>query len=81
MPSSRPPMTAGCWGDRPCWKRGWRKPVVNRFPALERVRFTNSGTEANMMALATARAFTGRDRVMVFKGAYHGGVRISPARR
>lgn len=48
--------------------------VVNRFPALERVRFTNSGTEANMMALATARAFTGRDRVMVFKGAYHGGV-------
>ncbi len=48
--------------------------VVNRFPALERVRFTNSGTEANMMALATARAFTERDRVMVFKGAYHGGV-------
>ncbi|MDF1794188.1 MAG: aminotransferase class III-fold pyridoxal phosphate-dependent enzyme [Thalassobaculaceae bacterium] len=48
--------------------------VVNRFPALERVRFTNSGTEANMMALATARAFTGRDKVMVFKGAYHGGV-------
>lgn len=48
--------------------------VVNRFPAVERVRFTNSGTEANMMALSTARAFTGRDRVMVFKGAYHGGV-------
>lgn len=48
--------------------------VVNRFPALERVRFTNSGTEANLMALATARAYTGRDRVMVFKGAYHGGV-------
>ncbi|WPZ34859.1 aminotransferase class III-fold pyridoxal phosphate-dependent enzyme [Thalassobaculum sp. OXR-137] len=48
--------------------------IVNRFPALERVRFTNSGTEANMMALATARAFTGRDRVMVFKGGYHGGV-------
>lgn len=48
--------------------------VVSRFPAVERVRFTNSGTEANMMALATARAFTGRDRVMVFNGAYHGGV-------
>lgn len=48
--------------------------VVDRFPALERVRFTNSGTEANMMAIATARAFTGRDRVMVFHGAYHGGV-------
>jgi len=48
--------------------------VVNRFPAAERVRFTNSGTEANLMALSAARAFTGRDRVMVFKGAYHGGV-------
>lgn len=48
--------------------------VVDRFPALERVRFTNSGTEANLMALAAARAFTGRDRIMVFKGAYHGGV-------
>jgi len=48
--------------------------VVDRFPALERVRFTNSGTEANLMAIAAARAFTGRDRVMVFRGAYHGGV-------
>jgi glutamate-1-semialdehyde 2,1-aminomutase len=48
--------------------------VVTRFPGIERVRFTNSGTEANMMALSTARAFTGRDKVMVFKGAYHGGV-------
>jgi glutamate-1-semialdehyde 2,1-aminomutase len=48
--------------------------VVERFPAIERVRFTNSGTEANMMALVAARAFTGRDKVMVFRGAYHGGV-------
>ena len=31
-----------------------------RFPSLERVRFTNSGTEANMMALGAARAFSGR---------------------
>lgn len=48
--------------------------LVGRFPAIERVRFTNSGTEANMMALVAARAFTGRDKVMVFRGAYHGGV-------
>ena len=33
-----------------------------RFPSLERVRFTNSGTEANMMALGAARAFCGRPR-------------------
>ena len=45
-----------------------------RFPALDLVRFTNSGTEANMMALAAARAHTGRDKVMVFDGGYHGGV-------
>lgn len=48
--------------------------LVDRFPALQRVRFTNSGTEANLMAVAAARAFTCRDRVMVFRGGYHGGV-------
>ena len=48
--------------------------VTARFPAMERVRFTNSGTEANLMAVATARAVTARDAVMVFKGGYHGGL-------
>ena len=47
--------------------------VCKRFN-LERVRFTNSGTEANLMALATACAVTGRRSVMVFYGGYHGGV-------
>lgn len=45
-----------------------------RFPSVEMVRFTNSGTEANLMALGTARAVTGRTKVMAFRGAYHGGV-------
>jgi glutamate-1-semialdehyde 2,1-aminomutase len=48
--------------------------VVNRFPFLEQVRFTNSGTEDNLMAISTARAFTGRSKVMVMEGGYHGGV-------
>jgi glutamate-1-semialdehyde 2,1-aminomutase len=48
--------------------------LCRRFPSLERVRFTNSGTEANLMALTTARLFTGRDKVMVMRGGYHGGV-------
>lgn len=48
--------------------------VVARFPAIESVRFTNSGTEANLMAVATARHFTGRSKVMVFRGGYHGGL-------
>ncbi len=47
--------------------------VCARFPSIERVRFCNSGTEANIMALVTARAVTGRDAVMVFEGGYHGG--------
>lgn len=48
--------------------------VVSRFAGIEQVRFTNSGTEANLMALMTARHVTGRDRVVVFDGAYHGGL-------
>jgi glutamate-1-semialdehyde 2,1-aminomutase len=48
--------------------------VCARFPAIERVRFTNSGTEANLLALAAATVHTGRRKVLVFQGAYHGGV-------
>lgn len=48
--------------------------VAARFPSIEQVRFTNSGTEANLMAIVTARHATGRDRVVVFDGGYHGGL-------
>jgi glutamate-1-semialdehyde 2,1-aminomutase len=48
--------------------------IVERFPAIERVRFCNSGTEANIMALSAARAITGRSNVLVFREGYHGGV-------
>jgi glutamate-1-semialdehyde 2,1-aminomutase len=48
--------------------------IVGRFPSVEMVRFTNSGTEANLMALAAARGFTGRVKTMVMRGGYHGGV-------
>lgn len=48
--------------------------VTARFPAVERVRFTNSGTEANLMAVSLARHETGRDKVMVFAGGYHGAL-------
>ena len=49
------------------------RTVCARF-GLARIRFTNSGTEANLMALATACAVTGRRGVMAFGGGYHGGV-------
>jgi glutamate-1-semialdehyde 2,1-aminomutase len=48
--------------------------VCARFPSIELVRFTNSGTEANLMAVSAARAVTGRPKVLVFEGGYHGGV-------
>ena len=46
--------------------------VMDFMPALEMVRFVNSGTEATMSALRLARAFTGRDKIVKFKGNYHG---------
>lgn len=48
--------------------------ICERFPSIDLVRFTNSGTEANLMALAAATAFTRRRKILVFEGAYHGGV-------
>ena len=46
--------------------------IVAAMPAVEMVRFVNSGTEATMSALRLARAVTGRDRVVKCAGAYHG---------
>ncbi|HXA30589.1 MAG TPA: glutamate-1-semialdehyde 2,1-aminomutase [Candidatus Angelobacter sp.] len=46
--------------------------VINAMPAVEMVRFVNSGTEATMSALRLARAATGRDRVVKCSGGYHG---------
>jgi glutamate-1-semialdehyde 2,1-aminomutase len=48
--------------------------VQARFPAMQRLRFTNSGTEANLLAISLAVAATDRKRVMVFQGGYHGSV-------
>jgi glutamate-1-semialdehyde 2,1-aminomutase len=46
--------------------------LVERLPSVELVRFTNSGTEANIMAVRAARAFTGRDWILKIEGGYHG---------
>jgi glutamate-1-semialdehyde 2,1-aminomutase len=46
--------------------------IVERVPAVETLRFCNSGSEAVMLALKAARAFTGRPKVAKFEGAYHG---------
>jgi glutamate-1-semialdehyde 2,1-aminomutase len=46
--------------------------ICERF-GLEQMRFTNSGSESTMHALRLARTFTGRDKVLKFEGAFHGG--------
>ncbi len=48
--------------------------LVERFDSIERIRFTNSGTEANLMALAVATHHTARSKIVVFANGYHGGV-------
>ena len=48
--------------------------ICRRFPSIDLVRFCNSGTEANVLALATARAVTRRSKIMAFEGGFHGGV-------
>lgn len=48
--------------------------ICERFPSMNKLRFVNSGTEANLFAISTARAVSGKSKVMVFEGAYHGGV-------
>ncbi len=50
--------------------------VAERFQqrfGLDRLRFTNSGTESTMYAVRTARAFTGRKAIVKIEGGYHGG--------
>ena len=46
--------------------------IVERVPSVENVRFTNSGSEAVMMAVKAARAYTGRPMIAKFEGCYHG---------
>jgi len=46
--------------------------ITKLMPAVERVRFVSSGTEATMSALRVARGFTGRRKILKFDGCYHG---------
>ena len=49
------------------------KEICQRF-GLERIRLTNSGTEANLHAIAAAKLFTGKSKVVAFGASYHGAV-------
>lgn len=48
------------------------KLLTERFPSIDLIRYTNSGTEANMHALRIARAYTGKAKIIKTEGGYHG---------
>ena len=50
----------------------WGKLVQQLIPSAERVRFTSSGTEATLLAMRVARAFTGRPKILRFLTNFHG---------
>ncbi|UCZ52024.1 aspartate aminotransferase family protein [Bacillus shivajii] len=49
------------------------KKVKEHYPSMEKMRFTNSGTEATLLAVRLATAYTGKSKIAKFEGHYHGG--------
>jgi glutamate-1-semialdehyde 2,1-aminomutase len=50
----------------------WGNAVKKLMPSIEKIRFHSSGTEATLMALRLARAFTGKNKIIKFKDHFHG---------
>lgn len=50
----------------------WGEAIQRLIPSAERIRFTNSGTEATLLGLRLVRAVTGKPRVLRFAGHFHG---------
>lgn len=51
--------------------------ICERVPGVEQLRFTSSGTEATLMGLRCARAYTGRQKIMKMEGGYHGSYELA----
>ncbi len=47
--------------------------IKTLYPSMERIRYTNSGTEATLLAIRLAYAYTGKTKIAKFEGHYHGG--------
>jgi glutamate-1-semialdehyde 2,1-aminomutase len=50
----------------------WARLLTDLVPCAERVKFTSSGTEATLLALRAARAYTGKSKIVKFEGHFHG---------
>ncbi len=65
------------------WEINLARQISRMVPSIDKVRFTNSGTEANMYAVRLARAYTRKTVIVKFEGNWHGGydalhVAVSP---
>lgn len=49
------------------------KKIKALYPSMEKIRYTNSGTEATLLAIRLAYAYTGKTKIAKFEGHYHGG--------
>ena len=54
------------------WEIKLAEILVDRLPGVDKVRFMNSGTEANIIAVKVARAYTGKSKIAKMEGGYHG---------
>ncbi|WOE75498.1 aspartate aminotransferase family protein [Alterisphingorhabdus coralli] len=54
------------------WEVKLAELLVERIPSVDKVRFMNSGTEANIIAVKAARAYTGKSKIAKMEGGYHG---------
>ena len=61
-----------CWGVPNAEEWELAELLLQRMPGYDQIRFANSGTEAVMSAFRIARAFTGRDRIVMTKDGFHG---------
>ena len=50
----------------------WAEILCQRVASIDKIRFTNSGTEATMLAARLARAFTGKEKLLMIEGGFHG---------
>ena len=50
----------------------WAQAIKNLVPSAEKIRFTSSGTEADMMGMRIMRAYTGKDKIIKFEHHFHG---------
>jgi len=60
------------YGAPTSWEVEMAEEIREALPSIEKVRMTNSGTEATMSAIRLARAVTGRRKIVKFEGCYHG---------